>query len=106
MIGGLAQNGCQHEAYDLILRMKREGLKPDAFTYASILNACASVGDLEWVREVHRHALEGGFESDVRVGNALVHIYAKCGSINDAKLVFERMQERDVVTWTDDWGIC
>ena len=100
MIGGLAEHGCGHEAYELFLQMKREGLKPDAFTYASILNACASAGDLEWVKEVHTHAREAGFESDVRVGNALVHMYAKCGSIDDARLAFDKMEERDVVTWT------
>ena len=99
MIGGLAEHGCGHEAYELFLQMKREGLKPDAFTYASILNACASAGALEWVKEVHTHAREAGFESDVRVGNALVHMYAKCGSIDDARLAFDKMEERDVVTW-------
>ena len=99
MIGGLAEHGCGHEAYVLFLQMKREGLKPDAFTYASILNACASAGALEWVKEVHTHAREAGFESDVRVGNALVHMYAKCGSIDDARLAFDKMEERDVVTW-------
>ena len=99
MIGGLAEHGCGHEAYELFLQMKREGLKPDAFTYASILNACASAGALEWVKEVHRHARAAGFESDVRVGSALVHMYAKCGSIDDARLAFDKMEERDVVTW-------
>ena len=100
MIGGLAEHGCGHEAYELFLQMKREGLKPDAFTYASILNACASAGALEWVKEVHRHARAAGFESDVRVGSALVHMYAKCGSIDDARLAFDKMEERDVVTWS------
>ena len=99
MIGGLAEHGCGHEAYELFLQMKREGLKPDAFTYASILNACASAGALEWVKEVHTHARAAGFESDVRVGSALVHMYAKCGSIADARLAFDKMEERDVVTW-------
>ena len=99
MIGGLAEHGCGHEAYELFLQMKREGLKPDAFTYASILNACASAGALEWVKEVHRHARAAGFESDVRVGNALVHMYAKCGSIDDARLAFDKMEDQDVITW-------
>ena len=66
----------------------------------SILYACASAGASEWVTEVHRHAREDGFESDLSVGNALVHMYAKSGSINDARLVFDRMAERDVITWT------
>ena len=91
MIGGLAQHGFGHEAFSLFLQMQRGGFVPNAITYVSILSACASAGALEWVKEVHRHALRAGLESDVRVGNALVHMYAKSGSIDEARLVFDRM---------------
>jgi pentatricopeptide repeat protein len=55
---------------------------------------------LDWVKEVHNQACKTGFELDLCVGNALVHMYAKCGSMDDARLVFHRMEERDVTTWT------
>ncbi|CAM6084194.1 unnamed protein product [Calypogeia fissa] len=100
IVGGLAKHGCRQEAYRLFLRMRREGFKPDAITYASILNASASVGPLEWVKEVHGHASKAGLDSDVRVGNALVHMYAKSGSMHDARLVFDRMETRNAHTWT------
>ena len=100
MIGAYAGSGRGVEAYDLYLKMKEEGFQPDAVTYMSLLNDCASTGALEWVKDVHRHILEGGYESDVRVGNALVHMYAKSGSIEDAAVVFDRMKERNIVTWT------
>jgi pentatricopeptide repeat protein len=99
MIGGLAQDGCGHEAYDLFLRLQREGCVPDATTYVSVLNPCASEGALEWVKEIHSHIVEAGLESDLRVGNALVHMYAKSGSIDDARLIFDGMKKRDVITW-------
>ena len=99
MIGAYAGSGRGVEAYDLYLKMKEEGFQPDAVTYVSLLNDCASAGALEWVKDVHRHILEGGYESDVRLGNALVHMYAKSGSIEDAAVVFDRMKERDVITW-------
>ena len=99
MIGAYAGSGRGVEAYDLYLKMKDEGFQPDAVTYVSLLNDCGSAGALEWVKDVHRHILEGGHESDVRVGSALVHLYAKSGSIEDALLVFERMEECDVMTW-------
>ena len=100
MIGGLAQHGFGHEAFSLFLQMQRGGFVPDAITYMSILSVCSSPGALEWVKEVHSHALRAGLESDVCVGNALVHMYAKSGSIGDARLAFDRMVKRDVVTWT------
>ena len=99
MIGAYAGSGRGVEAYGLYLKMKEEGFQPNAVTYMSLLNECASTGALEWVKDVHRHILEGGYESDVRVGNALVHMYAKSGSIEDARMVFDRLKERDVITW-------
>ena len=100
MIGAYAGSGRGVEAYDLYLKMKEEGFQADAVTYMSLLNDCASTGALDWVKDVHRHILEGGYESDVRVGNALVHMYAKSGSIEDAAVVFDRMKERNIITWT------
>ena len=35
----------------------------------------------------------------MRVGSALLHMYAKCGSIDDARLAFDKMEERNVITW-------
>ena len=99
MIGAYAGSGRGVEAYDLYLKMKEEGFQLNAVTYMSLLNDCASTGALEWVKDVHRHILEEGYESDIRVGSALVHMYAKCGSIEDAALVFDRMKGRDVITW-------
>ncbi|CAM6123894.1 unnamed protein product [Calypogeia fissa] len=100
MIGGLAQHGYGHEAYGLFCQMRQEGFEPDALTYMSILNASASVGALDWVKEVHGHASRAGLESDLLVSNALVHMYAESGSIDGARVVFDRMKKRDVVTWT------
>lgn len=54
---------------------------------------------LEWVKEVHRQTLAAGLEQDVRVSNALVHVYAETGSIDDALLVFDRIKKSNVVTW-------
>ena len=99
MIGAFAGSGRGVEAYDLYLKMKEEGFQPDAVTYVSLLNDCSSTGALEWLKDVHRHILEGGYESDVRVGSALIHMYAKCGSIEDAAVVFDRMKGRDIITW-------
>ncbi|CAM6102898.1 unnamed protein product [Calypogeia fissa] len=77
--------------------MTREGFKPDAITYLGVLSASASPEALKWVKEAHGHACQAGLESDLQVGNALVHMYVKIGSTEDARLVFHRMEKRDVV---------
>ena len=79
--------------------MRSEGWAPDAITFMSILNACARAGGLEWVKGVHHHIVEAGLESDLWVGSALVHMYTKSGSIDNARQVFNQTENRDVFTW-------
>jgi pentatricopeptide repeat protein len=64
------------------------------------LNACASVLALEEGRCVHQEIIQHGLESDVFVESSLVDMYAKCGSLEDAWSVFNKMPARNVVTWT------
>jgi hypothetical protein len=53
MIGGFVPHDFGGEAYDMFICMQQVGFKPDARTYVSILNACASARALDWVEEVH-----------------------------------------------------
>ncbi len=64
------------------------------------LNACASVLALEEGMCVHQQIIQHGLESDVFVESSLVDMYAKCGSLEDAWSVFNKMPARNVVTWT------
>lgn len=65
----------------------------------SILNPSGSAGAFQWVKAIHSHALKAGLESDLRVGNVLLHMYAKCGSFDDAPLIFHRLMTRDGISW-------
>eukprot|EP01018_Ginkgo_biloba_P015183 Gb_08062 [translate_table: standard] len=99
MIGGYAQNGQHEEALRFFHQMEVAGVKPDTVTIASVLPACASLGDLQQGKEIHDYISRTEFLLDVLVGNALVDMYAKCGKMEDAHRVFDRMSERDVVSW-------
>ena len=100
MIGGYVRHGHVKEALNLFSQMCQVGMKPDQITYMNILNACSCPTALERGKEVHGHIIDAGFQSDVRMGTALVNMYAKCGSIRDARLVFDEMSTRNVVSWT------
>jgi pentatricopeptide repeat protein len=64
-----------------------------------VLNACACVVALEEGRYAHQQIIQSSWDSDIFVGNCLVHMYAKCGSIEDACRAFNKMPSHDVVTW-------
>ncbi|XP_059069471.1 putative pentatricopeptide repeat-containing protein At1g68930 [Cryptomeria japonica] len=100
MIAGYAQNGFVEKALQTFKQMKLAGVKPNSTTFASILPACGKVGALEQGMDIHQSMIEGGVLSDIIVGNALVDMYAKCGSMNKAQELFDRMPQRDVVSWT------
>lgn len=83
----------------LFFQMQIGGMDKDQFTYTSVLSASANLVAVEQGKQVHAHIIKTGYESNVSVGNTLVDMYAKCGSINAAHKVFENMPEKDVVSF-------
>lgn len=99
MISGLTRNGYCDEALKIFRQMKLTGARPDLDTFASILSSCAKLAALEHGRGVHEEIIRSGFHSDVFVETALVDMYGKCGSLEDARKVFYKMCRRNRVSW-------
>ncbi|CAN5976781.1 unnamed protein product [Sphagnum jensenii] len=97
MILGHAKSGHYKKTLELFQQMQQEGMIPDRFTFVPVLNACASLEALEEARHIHAQIIKSGYESDIYVGSSLVDMYAKCGHIEDARQVFDRMPTCDVV---------
>eukprot|EP01018_Ginkgo_biloba_P012682 Gb_36222 [translate_table: standard] len=100
IIAGYAQNWQYEESLKLFSKMQQMGMKPNESSFVSILSACTSLACLEQGKQVHDHIIKNGFESGILLGNALITMYSGCGSIDDAISVFNKMSERDVVSWT------
>eukprot|EP01018_Ginkgo_biloba_P011196 Gb_27462 [translate_table: standard] len=100
MIAAYARQEHAREALILFYQMQRTHIQPNQFTFPSVLPACASLAALELGMEIHEEIIRNGYQSDVVVANALVHMYAKCGSLENARHVFDKMVERNVVSWT------
>ncbi|KAJ7545569.1 hypothetical protein O6H91_08G002000 [Diphasiastrum complanatum] len=93
------KNGQPLKALELYQEMQNEAINPDKFTFICVLNACASLLALEKGRDVHAQIVQSGCKLDVYLGNSLVDMYAKCGSIDEAYRVFNFMPGRSVVSW-------
>eukprot|EP01018_Ginkgo_biloba_P031739 Gb_11664 [translate_table: standard] len=100
LIAAYAKHGLAEEALTLFYQMQRTGIQPNHFTFATVLPACASLAALEHGKEVHRQIIRSGSQSDIFVGSALVDMYVKCEDIENARQVFDKMPERNVVSWT------
>lgn len=99
MMTVFTQHGLGKEALQLFDQMQREGIIPDKVTFASILDACSRHGTLSEGECMHACVTDTGFESDVVVANALVNMYGRCGTVENAQRMFDNMIVRDVVSW-------
>ncbi|KAF4357851.1 hypothetical protein G4B88_003585 [Cannabis sativa] len=72
----------------------------DNFTIPSIFRACAQCSLVPLGKEVHGYVLKNGLDKDVFVRNALIQMYSECESVVLARLVFDHMDGRDVVSWS------
>ncbi|XP_077227992.1 pentatricopeptide repeat-containing protein At3g26630, chloroplastic-like [Tasmannia lanceolata] len=99
MVNGYARNGRIQEAFELFRRMQLENVRPNEFTLVSLLLACTEVGSLRLGSWIHEFARKNGFEMGIFLGTALIDMYSKCGSIDDAIKVFDQMPMRSLVTW-------
>lgn len=96
--------GCVlHEYHDwaikLFQRMKISGKYPNMFTLSSVLKACAGLGVKELSRQLHCSLIKMDVKSDSFVGVGLVDMYAKCELMDDARLAFDLMSEKDLIAW-------
>ncbi|BAF11297.1 putative pentatricopeptide repeat-containing protein At3g13770, mitochondrial [Oryza sativa Japonica Group] len=104
-ISALARSGRAAEAVAAFARMDAA---PNALTLASVLPACARLGDLALGRAIHGLWLRrgGGHGANPIVDNAVLDVYAKCGALASARRLFDEMPERDVFAWTTMvWGL-
>ncbi|CAO2152579.1 unnamed protein product [Urochloa humidicola] len=100
MVAMYEQHDHAVEAIKFFCRMLTENVGFDCVTLVSVLSACAHSGDLDTGRWVHEFARNHGLDSDTRIGNVLVDMYAKCGEIANARESFDCLHVRSVVPWS------
>lgn len=100
LLSGFVQNGLYKEALLLFRDMQRIGEKPDQVSLLNILAVSGRLGSLLSGMEAHAYAIKNGFESDLQVENTLIDMYAKCCCVNFMGRAFDKMSNKDFVSWT------
>ncbi|XP_076955450.1 pentatricopeptide repeat-containing protein At5g44230-like [Bidens hawaiensis] len=102
MMMGFAQNGKPREALECFDRMLEARVETDEVTLASVISACAQLGATKYAKWVQDVADRAGFGAtdNVVVGSALIDMYSKCGCIEDARQVFDKMQKKNVYSYS------
>ncbi|KAK6119619.1 hypothetical protein DH2020_046642 [Rehmannia glutinosa] len=99
LISGFVAQGYGAESVELFCRMRREDVRPNEFTLATVLKGCSLSSDLEFGKQMHAEVVKIGVHSDVYIGSSLIDLYSKCGEMEYADDVFCMMPEKNVVLW-------
>lgn len=100
LIAAYAEVGLGEEALKCFEKMQLKGVLPNSASYTSILKSCSWIGAIVRGREIHVKIVKEGLEGDPFVGNSLIDMYAKCGTLAEALHVFYCLPLCDEVSWS------
>ncbi|XAR52837.1 hypothetical protein NMG60_11021139 [Bertholletia excelsa] len=99
IVSGYSQNGLYVDALKYFSLMAQDGQKPNQSTFASALSSCANLAALQAGEQIHQIVVKNGYTNDLSVSNSLLSMYAKCGRIFSAELVFDEINSIDIISW-------
>ncbi|XP_059634847.1 pentatricopeptide repeat-containing protein At2g15690, mitochondrial-like [Cornus florida] len=91
----LCQEGKIKEALDYM----SQGVAADYHTFELLLNSCGSPKFLQLGKRVNEFLIRSPHTGNVELNNKLIEMYDKCGSVRDARRVFDRMRDRNISSW-------
>lgn len=100
MIAGYAQTGDRETSFWLLDCMEQEGEKVDDGTFAPLLPLLDNADFCYLTKQIHGKVIKHGLVSANTMCNALITSYSECGSLGDAKRIFDcSAGVQDLVTW-------
>ncbi|XP_075492994.1 pentatricopeptide repeat-containing protein ELI1, chloroplastic isoform X1 [Primulina tabacum] len=99
MIDGYVQYGKPNEALILFRQMLKSKVKPNGVSMVAFLSACGQAGALELGKWAHSYIRYNETLSNAQVGTTLIDMYNKCGSLEEARMVFDGIKYKDAVVY-------
>ncbi|KAK7371800.1 hypothetical protein VNO80_05165 [Phaseolus coccineus] len=100
MIGGYVQNNCPLQGIDVFVRaLESEEAVCDDVTFLSVISAVSQLQQIKLAQQIHAFVLKSLAVTPIIVVNAIIVMYSRCSSVDTSFKVFEKMSERDAVSW-------
>ncbi|XP_031274957.1 pentatricopeptide repeat-containing protein At4g04370 [Pistacia vera] len=96
IIGCYSRAGDVNMSFCMFNEMRIDGIEPSVVT---LLGMVCGVLELKHVKCLHCCVVLYGFEIDIALVNSMINMYGKCGSVYDARDLFEMMDKRDSISW-------
>ncbi|CAO2182958.1 unnamed protein product [Urochloa humidicola] len=95
----LCEHGNVKEALEVLSMLQENGTVLQAHQYFRLMQACGDASALEEARVIHCQISESSIVVDADVQNKILEMYAKCGSMEDAKKLFSTMDPNNLASW-------
>lgn len=99
MVSCYVENGFSREAICIFSEMMRIGLDSNNFIISSILKSAVALDDLALGKTIHACSIKTNYETNHYVSGSLIDMYAKCGDIEDSRIVFDSLQHCNTLLW-------
>ncbi|UJR24047.1 hypothetical protein I4U23_027012 [Adineta vaga] len=99
MMKGYNEHSMPLKTIDLYEKMKSEGIEANSITFLLLIDACAQLGIESRCRSIVKQ-IPSTMLNDFKLESALIHMWGKTGCINEAKEVFEQINQPNHVTYT------
>ncbi|XP_057417825.1 pentatricopeptide repeat-containing protein At4g39530 [Lotus japonicus] len=99
MFSGYTQLLENEESLKLYKDLQMSRLEPNEFTFAAVITATSNIASMRHGLQFHNQVIKMGFDDDPFVANALLDMYAKCGSIEEAHKAFSSTNQKDIACW-------
>ncbi|XP_020581836.1 pentatricopeptide repeat-containing protein At5g04780-like isoform X2 [Phalaenopsis equestris] len=95
---GLGENLQLEKGWELFSVLNQQGLHPDQFSYVAVFGICTMKEDLFSGQGLHCQTIKVGLNRTAFVGNVILTMYSKCGTIDDVENTFISIKQKDVIT--------
>ena len=87
------------EAIATLRNHVRQGITIDSYMYVEVLQRCFKQKDLVYAKQVHECIMKSGMEQNTYVASNLLRVFIRCGRLQDARQVFDKLVKKDFVNW-------
>ncbi|XP_059647784.1 pentatricopeptide repeat-containing protein At2g15690, mitochondrial [Cornus florida] len=90
---------CREGKVKEALELMDQGVRADAQCFHALFDLCANSKKLEDAKKVHDYFLQSAYRGDLQMNNMVIEMYSECGSMTDARRVFDHMPDRNIDSW-------
>lgn len=99
MITAYDQADIPQESLAMFLDMQKVGFFADSIAAISVASAVGQLGQVPRGQSVHGYVIRKAFSDNACVANSIIAMYAKCGNVEKARLVFDRLEGKNGISW-------